>query len=307
MRNEAVKNIAHSVNTRLKNIAKKEGMTFDYILLRYAIERFLYRLGISPHSKRFVLKGASLFSIWLGPMYRVTRDADFYCSGKSSPEFLAQCFREICEVNVSKPDGVLFDIASIETSEIKKDQLYQGTRVTLIAYIDQARVSLQFDIGFGDAVFPAPDFHEYPVLLDADVPRIKIYPCYAVVSEKFEAMVSLGIKNSRLKDFYDIWLLTEQFDFEQGILKTAIMKTFERRKTAIPSERPLALTEEFVSDPAKLTQWKAFLRKTNPKGAPADFSVVASRIADFIMPLIEGKLSDKAKWTAANGWQNSNA
>jgi len=305
MKANGVKNIAHSVNTRLKNIANQEKITFEYILLRYALERFLYRLGLSSHAERFVLKGASLFSVWLGPMYRATRDVDFYCSGESSPEFLAKCFHEICDVKVLNPDGVLFDAASIKTSEIKKDRQYQGTRITLFAYIDQARVSLQFDIGFGDAIFPGPDLREYPVLLNAEPPKIKMYPCYTVISEKFEAMVSLGIKNSRLKDFYDIWLLTEQFNFEYGILNTAIIKTFGRRKTAIPSERPFALTAEFTTDSMKLAQWNAFLRKTNPKGRPSDFNVVVSRIADFLMPLIEKKLSDEARWKAATGWESS--
>jgi hypothetical protein len=305
MKADTVKNIAHSVNTRLKNIANQEKITFEYILLRYALERFLFRLGLSSHAERFVLKGASLFSVWLGPMYRVTRDVDLHSSGESSPVFLAKCFHEICNVSAPAQDGVVFDASSIKTSEIKKDQQYQGTRITLFAYIDQARVLLQFDIGFGDTIFPDPDFREYPVLLNAEPPKIKMYPCYTVISEKFEAMVSLGIKNSRLKDFYDIWLLTEQFNFEYDILNTAIIKTFGQRKTAIPSERPFALTAEFTTDSMKLAQWNAFLRKTNPKRRPADFNVVVSRITEFLMPLIEKKLSIEAKWKAATGWESS--
>ena len=279
MKKNPVRNIGHSVNTKLKNIAAQNKLSFEYVLLRYAIERFLYRLGISAHSERFVLKGSSLFSIWLGPMYRVTRDADFYCSGDSDPKFLVQCFHEICTVAVSSPDGVIFDLQSIETSEIKKEQQYKGTRITLNAHIAQARVLLQFDIGFGDAIFPAADLHEYPVILAAEAPQIMTYPHYTVIAEKFEAMVFLGMKNSRLKDFYDIWLMTEQFDFDFEILNTAISRTFERRKTKFPSELPIALTSEFTSDPMKISQWNAFLRKTQPKSAGCNTPSVGSLAA----------------------------
>lgn len=302
MSEETVRNMAHSINARLKNIARKNKISFEYILLRYALERFLYRLGISSHSERFVLKGATLFSIWLGPMYRVTRDADFYCAGESAPEFLVQCFREICDIDILNPDGVTFDAGSIKTGEIKKEQQYNGTRLTLRAHIAQARVMLQFDIGFGDSIFPGADFNEYPVILDSEPPKIKVYSRYTVIAEKFEAMVFLGIKNSRLKDFYDIWLLSQQFDFDLVTLNTAIIKTFERRKTMIPPARPLALTDEFISDPIKLSQWNAFLRKTSPKNAPADLNVIVSRIAEFLMPLIEKTLPADAKWQAAAGW-----
>ncbi len=296
------KNLAHSVNARLKSLAVQEKASFDYILLRYALERFLYRLSVSPYAERFILKGASAFSVWLGPIFRVTRDADLYCFGNSDPDFLAQCFRDICQQSVA-PDGVLFDIASVQTSEIKKEQQYKGTRIMFNAKIAQARVVLQFDIGFGDAVYPEAEFTDYPVLLEAEKPRIKVYPRYTVVAEKFEAMVTLGMKNSRLKDFFDIWLLTECFDFDFAILKQAVERTFERRKTQIPSSIPLALTKEFTEDRMKLSQWSAFLRKIKPEQCPDSFEVATKRILEFLAPVFISPTITPAKWIAAQGWE----
>ena len=297
-----IKNLAHSVNARLKNLAIKERVSFEYILLRYALERFLFRLGRSSHAERFVLKGASVFSVWMGPIFRVTRDADLYCSGNSTPEFLLQCFREICQQNV-QPDGIVFDLDSMKTSEIKKDQEYQGTRIVFSARIDQARVILQFDIGFGDSIFPAAEFSEYPVLLESEKPKIKTYPRYTVIAEKFEAMVTLGMKNSRLKDFFDIWLLSECFDFEFDVLRQAVERTFMRRETILPNRLPIALTEEFIADSMKQAQWKAFLRKVNPARRPDSLDAAARRITELVLPLLAGTNIRFTNWRAGQGWQ----
>ncbi len=301
MSKHEINNIAHSVNARLKNLARQNKVAFDYILLRYTIERFLFRLSLSPHSTRFILKGASAFSVWLGPIFRVTRDADLYCSGNPDPVFLLQCFREICERDVP-PDGVIFDSDAMEVSEIKKDQLYQGSRITFPAYIAQARVVLQFDIGFGDSIFPDAEFCEYPVLLESEKPKIRVYPQYTVIAEKFEAMVTLGMKNSRLKDFFDIWLLSECFDFEFLILKQAVELTFARRRTQLPAELPLALTEEFFADPIKISQWNAFLRKVNPTQRPDSLAVAAERISILLTPIIHPSGALPSKWVATQGW-----
>lgn len=234
--------------------------------------------------------------------FRVTRDADLYCSGNSDSEFLLQCFREICLQEVI-PDGVTFDIASMQASEIKKDQQYQGIRILFHARIDQARVTLQFDIGFGDSVFPAAEFTEYPVLLEAEKPRIKVYPRYTVIAEKFEAMVTLGMKNSRLKDFFDIWLLTECFDFDFITLKQALERTFERRKTPFPATLPTALTDEFIKDKMKLSQWNAFLRKTRPKQFPDSLEMATNRITEFLLPMMQIHQVPPTIWKAAQGWE----
>ena len=290
MSHAEVKNIAHSVNVRLKNLAVQKQISFDYILLRYALERFLFRLSVSQHANRFILKGASAFAVWMGPVFRVTRDADLYCSGNSDSEFLLQCFREIC-------------LQEVIASEIKKDQQYQGIRILFHARIDQARVTLQFDIGFGDSVFPAAEFTEYPVLLEAEKPRIKVYPRYTVIAEKFEAMVTLGMKNSRLKDFFDIWLLTECFDFDFITLKQALERTFERRKTPFPATLPTALTDEFIKDKMKLSQWNAFLRKTRPKQFPDSLEMATNRITEFLLPMMQIHQVPPTIWKAAQGWE----
>ena len=299
-RNE-IKNMAHAVNVRLKNLAVRKKIPFDYLLLRYALERFLFRLSVSPHAERFILKGASAFSVWLGPTFRVTRDADLYCSGNSDPEFLLRCFREICRQDVP-PDGIAFDLSTIQASEIKKDQQYRGTRIVFNARIDQARVALQFDIGFGDSVFPAAEFMEYPVLLETEKPFIKVYPRCTVVAEKFEAMVTLGMKNSRLKDFFDIWLLSESFDFDLITLQQAVRRTFERRKTPLPTELPIALTEEFSMDKMKISQWNAFLRKIAPERSPDSLEDAVQRIRVFLTPVIQPHFAYPNTWKAAEGW-----
>ena len=196
-----------------------------------------------------------------------------------------------------------FDIASMQASEIKKDQQYQGIRILFHARIDQARVTLQFDIGFGDSVFPAAEFTEYPVLLEAEKPRIKVYPRYTVIAEKFEAMVTLGMKNSRLKDFFDIWLLTECFDFDFITLKQALERTFERRKTPFPATLPTALTDEFIKDKMKLSQWNAFLRKTRPEQFPDSLEMATNRITEFLLPMMQIHQVPPTIWKAAQGWE----
>jgi len=301
MSQQTVKNIAHSVNAKLKNYAIAHKITFEYVLLRYALERFLYRLSVSVHSDRFILKGASAFSVWFGPMFRVTRDADLYSFGNSDPDFLLQCFKEICSQPVS-PDGVIFDLNSMCSSEIKKDQQYKGTRIEFNAFIDQARVALQFDIGFGDAVFPPAEKYSYPVLLDFSAPQIKVYPQYTVIAEKFEAMVSLGMKNSRLKDFFDIWLLCETFDFDFVFLKQAIAGTFKRRNTDYPTDFPIAFSEEFYLNPMKVSQWNAFIRKIKPVKAPNSLQEAIVCIKDFLSVFIS-EATGYSRWLAGKGWQ----
>lgn len=302
MSSDVIKNMGHSVNVRLKQLAQKQNVGFDYLLLRYAYERFLYRLGKSPYAQRFVLKGASAFSVWFGPMLRVTRDTDLLCHGNADPEYLVQCFREICETTVPD-DGIVFDSSSIAASEIKKDAKYHGTRIAFHAGIQNARVTLQFDIGFGDSVYPEAELKEYPRLLDSfQAPSILVYSRFTVVAEKFEAIVSLGMLNSRLKDYYDIWLLTERFDFDFPMLEQSIAKTFRRRGSQIPSGLPIGLTREFYEDPIKQSQWRAFLRKVSPKEKPDSLREAAERIGVFLQPFVSSGAKPLSKWVAGEGW-----
>ena len=303
MSGNTIKNMGHSVNVRLKLLSQSKQIAFDYLLLRYAYERFLYRLGLSPHAQRFILKGASAFSVWFGPMFRVTRDTDLLCHGNPDPDRLMQCFKEICRQEVPD-DGIRFDTSSMESCEIKKDAKYCGTRIMFNAWIHNARVTMQFDVGFGDSVYPAAEFSEYPKLLDDfQNPNILVYPRYTVVAEKYEAIVSLGMRNSRLKDYFDIWLLTNAFVFDYDLLNEAIQKTFERRENELPINIPVGLTAEFFQDAIKQSQWNAFLKKVSPSRKPANLQMAVERIADFLNPFIFTPSTSFIRWLPDKGWQ----
>lgn len=298
-------NFAASAYARLKNIADTTDWTFMHLLVRYATERFLYRLSISPNAKQFVLKGGNLFVIWQeGQNYRPTIDSDLLCFGDAEPYHLEAVFRAVCQTEPSAPDGMIYDVASIETSPIREDSEYGGTRILLNAHLGQARTRLQFDIGIGDAITPAPEMAEYPVLLNTNpAPLLKIYPMATAIAEKTEAMVSRGIVNSRMKDFYDIWLLSELFDHRYTTLAKAIRNTFERRGIQMPTEIPIAWTPVFSTNASKVTQWRAFIRKSKLDSAPSDFSVVIKRIADFLRPACFPPVRLPTKWIAGKGWE----
>lgn len=289
-------NYGHSVRERLLTIARQRDVQLEYLLLRYAFERFLYRLGKSDYSERFILKGASAFSIWMGPFCRVTRDADVEAFGDPSPESIIGAFKSVCAVPCPE-DAVEFDLESFASEDIKKEGKYPGLRVSFTAYIGGARVEMQIDVGFGDSVYPKAELTDYPVLLDGGVPRVLVYPRYTVVAEKFHTMVDKGLLNSRLKDYYDIWLLTEQFDFEADLLSVAIRRTFERRETSVPSKLPEALTESYFGNLQKVSQWNGFIRKLGDAPKPESLEVATGRIVDFLAPLIDGGLAVKS-WSA---------
>ena len=242
------KNIAHSIFQRLLNRAKANKEDFNLLLSRYGMERFLYRLSISACCDRFILKGASLFLVWNGQNYRVTRDADFLGFGNPDMVQLAVLFRDICRVEF-QDDGMIYLPDTLKISEIREDQEYDGVRITLSGLLNQARIPIQIDIGFGDAITPAPENIEYPVLFDGPPPLLKAYPRYTLVSEKLEAIVKLGLANSRMKDFYDIWLISRLFSFEGNVLRNALENTFERRQTAFPTSTPFAFTPVFYEVP----------------------------------------------------------
>ena len=280
---KATTNFGHSVRTRLLAVANERGVQLEYVLLRYAFERFLYRLGRSAYANRFVLKGASAFAVWVGPFCRVTRDADLEAFGDVSAETLLAAFKDICAIGCPE-DGVEFEPSSFVATEIKKEDAYPGVRITFLAYIGGARVNLQCDVGSGDSVYPSAELTEYPVLLNGEAPRVRVYPRYTVVAEKFQVMVARGLLNSRLKDYYDLWLLSERFDFDRNILQTAVERTFARRETVIPHVLPDALTVAFSEHPMKRSQWRAFLRKTGVEFI--ELPVVIERLAEFLTPVL---------------------
>ncbi|MCJ8499341.1 nucleotidyl transferase AbiEii/AbiGii toxin family protein [Desulfatitalea alkaliphila] len=299
------KNDAHSIFRRLLNRAKTNNEDFNLLLSRYGMERLLYRLSVSPHNDRFVLKGASLFLVWKGRNYRVTRDADLLGFGNAEIEQLANVFRKICRVE-SQGDGMIYLPESLSAEEIREDQEYDGVRITLIGMLSRARIPLRVDIGFGDAITPAPEKIEYPTLFDAPSPLLKAYPRYTLVAEKVEAMVKLGLANSRMKDFYDLWLVSRLFSFEGKVLQNALENTFGRRRTTFPASTPFAFTPAFYADPQKTVQWKAFVKKSKPDIPIVDLSAVIADVVVFILPVIDSlksNISFENEWLPDRGWR----
>ena len=299
------RNLSASVRQRLLNIAKRDGEAFDLVLTRYALERLLYRLGQSQYHGQFLLKGAMLFAVWGGESHRPTRDVDLLGFGSSELPQVVQIFQDICQEAVES-DGLEFLPDTVRAMEIREDQEYQGVRVSFEARLGNAVIPIQIDIGYGDAVTPAPEDITYPTVLDFAAPKLRAYPIYTVVAEKFQAMVWLGIANSRMKDFYDIWIIMQKFPFEGHVLSTAIEATFARRKTPLPTEAPLALTLTFANDAGKQTQWKAFLRKNALPASGMAFPDIIKALHDFLMPptLASTKgLAFKTQWPVGGLWQ----
>lgn len=297
-------NMAASVRQKLLNKAKAEQSDFNLMLTRYGLERFLYRLGRSDYSNRFVLKGAMLFPLWGIEGFRTTRDIDLAGFGESDLEELKVVFQIICQTQ-AEDDGITFDSQSIQAEDIRDQMEYGGTRLTFNAELAGARIIIQVDVGFGDTITPEASNAIYPTILELPAPHLRVYPAETVVAEKLEAMVKLGIANSRMKDFYDIWTIARMFNFDGITLQTAIQRTFERRNTAIPLSIPLALTEEFATDSQKLQQWRAFLNRTGLK-VEKELDGVTAFIAAFILPplkaLNHGALFNET-WPAGGTWQ----
>lgn len=285
-------NIAASIQARLLNHAREHREDFQAVLTRYGIERLLYRLGRSKHANDFVLKGAALFVVWTGHTHRPTKDVDFLGYGEDSEQRLASMVRDLCELDVD-PDGLVFEADSITVEAIRENQAqYQGKRIKLLARLGRARIPMQIDVGFGDAITPEASDVEFPTLLkDVPSPHIRAYPPATVVAEKFEAMVKLGMDNSRMKDFYDLWLLSRMFDFDTSELTNAVRATFNQRGTSLPTGLPTALTDEFANDSIKDKQWRAYLNKSELTDAPEGLADLINLLRTFLMPVIEAARS----------------
>jgi len=304
-----IRNVAASVQDRLRNVARKTGTEFQTLLSRYVLERLLYRLSVSPHRDRFILKGALLFPLWLDDPLRPTRDLDLLGFGDSRPDELARVFREVMAVTV-RDDGVDFDTGGVQATAIRDDIDYGGVRVRTQARIGSARLPVQIDVGFGDTVVPPATEVEYPVLLDAPAPRIRVYPRETVVAEKFEAIVSLGGDNSRMKDFYDLWAISDQFVFEGAALARAIQATFQRRGTDIPSDVPSGLSEALETSSEKEAQWRAFTRRGRLSAQPGTFPEMIGRLRGFVMPATRAAASAEKFgeiWKPGGPWRASSS
>ena len=299
------KNIAASVRARLKNKALEKNTEFQTLLIRFGNERLLYRLGQSEYKTSFLLKGAALFAVWTGEPHRPTKDMDLLGFGANDIPTLENIFREISEID-GGGDGLDFVADSIKGAEIRADKNYLGVRITMAAFLDGAKIPLQIDIGFGDAVTPKAQTETLRTILDLPKPRLKIYPKETVMAEKFEAMVKLGITNSRMKDFWDVRFLIKEFDFDGALLQKAVRATFAARQTSVPQTFPTALTDAFAANPSTAANWTAFVKRGKIT-SDTDFLAVLESLRGFFAPIIEAEARNAnfaMTWTAQEGWKS---
>lgn len=276
-------NLAASVRQRLLNRARARGEEFNFTLSRYAIERLLVRLAASRYRERFVLKGATLFVLWSGEPHRATWDLDLLGRGGESISEMEEVFREICGTPVSD-DGVAFDAESVKGEEIREETEYGGIRIRMRATLGAAEIGVQVDVGFGDAIVPAPETRAYPAALGGEPIPVLAYPRETTLAEKLEAMVALGIRNGRMKDFYDLHFLAGHFGFSGTVVRDAIQHTFRRRGTPFPEGVPVGLTEEFVTVPDRAAQWRAFVRRGRLTSSILTLSDLLGLLRDFLLP-----------------------
>jgi predicted nucleotidyltransferase component of viral defense system len=300
-----IKNLQASIKGRLQNKAKEAGRSFSEVLQYYGMERFLYRFSRSKYADKFILKGALMFAVWQISERRTTLDIDFLAHHDNLIAAIEKVIEDVCDEPVT-PDGVVFDSKTIKGYKITEEAEYEGVRVKFTGFLEHSRIPMQIDMGFGDIIYPKPEIINYPVILDFPEPHLKGYPAESVVSEKFEAMVKLGSLNSRMKDFYDIWLMLRQFDFNGAPLTEALKRTFEHRKTPLPQEKPLFAEEIYDEKPDRQTLWKAFLKKGDIKHVPEKLSVAASEIEDFLIkPLdaIKKGYAFNQVWKVQGQWE----
>lgn len=294
-------NPSASIHQRILNKAAAEQRPFNELLQYYAIERFLFRLGQSPYKKQFILKGALVFLAWQVPLTRPTRDIDFLGFTENSIDNLVRIIRQVCSLSLES-DGIVFVPDSVKGEMIKENADYHGIRIEFLGFLGKAKVNMRLDVGFADVVTPAARELELPTIFEtSSKPCIWAYPPETVVAEKFQAMVALGMVNSRMKDFYDLWYLTDSLEFDLGTLQEAVMNTFRERKTSLPKEAPDALRSGFAA--LKQTQWVGFLKKNRITGAPTDFILVIERLKKFFDPIIQSDGPRLVGWYPNVGWR----
>lgn len=286
MTDEPAKNTAASVRQRLLNLRQATGEDYNTLLTQYAIERFLYRLSNSDLGDRFVLKGAMLFRVWSGSLHRPTKDLDLLGQGDPTPDAVADAVRQVLATPV--PDnGLSFDPETVVAAEIREEQEYGGIRIKLVGMLGNARIPMQIDVGFGDAITPAPTVHSYPTLLDQDAPQLRMYPPETVVAEKLEAAVARGMINSRMKDYCDLLVIFRTYEFDDQVLARALAATFNRRQTELPADVPVGLSDEFGSDADARRLWREFLRRLQIEDAPAELSEVVTALRERLWSVIQ--------------------
>jgi predicted nucleotidyltransferase component of viral defense system len=300
-----IKNFEDSIKALLQNKAKETNRPFSEILQYYGIERFLYRFSKSKYVDKFILKGALLFTVWRFPERRITLDIDFLAHFDNQVASIEEVIRTVCNVIV-EPDGLVFDSGTIKGQRIKEKSEYKGVRVKFVGFLNRSRVPMQIDVGFGDIIYPKPEIYEYPVILDLPKPYLKGYSLESVISEKFEAMIKLGLLNSRMKDFYDIWIIIHRFDFNGSNLSEAIKRTFKHRRTDFPKECPIFAEEIYDEKSDRQILWNAFLKKGDIKNVPEKLAITAVEIERFLikpMNAINKSQKFKGKWKAPGPWE----
>lgn len=302
---KGIKNLQASIRARLQNIARQTNRPFSEILQYYGMERFLYRISRSMYADDFILKGALMFCVWQVPGRRTTLDMDFSARHDNKVETAERIIKDMCGTAVTS-DGLIFDPGTVKGRKIREDADYEGVRVKFLGFLERARIPMQIDMAFGDAIYPRPEKIDYPVILDFPRPRLKGYPIESSVSEKFESMVKLGLLNSRMKDYYDVWLMLRRFDFEGIKLAEALRRTFEHRGTILPRGKPIFAEEIYDIKSDRQMLWKAFLKKNEIRNAPGNLYAVASEIERFIKgPLgviAKGEVFKKG-WKAGGPWK----
>lgn len=301
-----IKNVASSVRQRLLNVAHARGDDFNLLLSRYVHERLLYRLDQSSESDHFVVKGATLFTLWSELPHRATRDLDLLGFGAPDIARLELLFRELSAVVVDPDDGVAFDANSVRAHAIREQALYDGIRVEMNARLGSARVRVQVDVGFGDAIVPTPELTTFPAILNFPAPCLRAYARETVIAEKLHAMVDLGMANSRMKDYFDIWFLAQHFEFDAHRVRSAIGATFAARGSSLPPTSPTGLSNAFALDPGKSQQWQAFIRRTRPRASALSLPETITDIRRFVLPLLESSPDNRtlvARWRPGAGWR----
>lgn len=304
MKDRPIKNVAASVRAKLINHAKAVGRPANDVFLRYGMERFLYRLSKSDYRNRFVLKGALMLVAWRAPSIRPTADIDLLGRIRNDPDLVVEAVRAICDQAV-EVDGVQFMASTVHQEPIAEEAEYQGLRVRFEGRLDTIRLHMQIDFGFGDVVSPSPDELEFPTILDQPAPRILTYPRETSIAEKFHVMLFRQTLNSRMKDYYDIWLLSQSFTFDGGRLSGAIANTCKARSTPIPPQ-VTGFQESFAEDISKIAQWRAFRRQAGLTDAPELFADVVQAVAEFLEPVIQKLAAGdtfSGIWQPAGPWQ----
>jgi len=300
-----VANLPASVHQRLLNRARQTRQRFNDLLQHFAMERFLYRLSRSEYADLFVLKGALMLAVWHAPQSRPTMDIDLLGRTHNSVDEMVSLIQAVCRQEV-EPDGIAFDASTVVGERIAEEAEYEGVRIRFRGSLGNAAITMQVDVGFGDVVTPSPEVVEYPILLDFPAPRLRGYSRESAVAEKFHVMTSLGLLTSRMKDFFDVWLLSRHFDFDGEPLAEAIKATFARRNTAV-DRAPEVLSPSFAQDATKMAQWRAFLRRSQFTDAPQNLAEVVSHLAAFLGPIAEAVSEGRPfrmRWKAPGPWSS---